>query len=102
MNWYLDRQLKRILKQDSIPSDLEAAPLSVLTSSDLEYLEPYTLFHKHLDDWIKLYQQNEKVRAFSSYVQNLQKRNLRRNQFMKQQIDQIRAEMLKFFSHRGI
>ena len=100
MNWYLDWQLKRILKRSNIPLDL-VAPLSVLTSLDLEYLEPYltdTRFHKHLDDWIEFYQQNGKLPTFSAYVHTLRKRDLHRNQYMEQQYNQIKSDISQFFS----
>ena len=105
MNWYLDWQLQQILKRDSIRSDLEIAPLSVLTISDLEYLEPYltdTPFHKHLDYWNELFQENMKVIAFRSYVYTLRKRDVRNNEFIEQRYDQIRSEMLEFFEHQGL
>ena len=101
MNWYLDRQFQGIFKQGSIPSDLEVAPLSVLTSADLEYLEPYltdTPFHKHLDDWIEFYQRNGKCPTFSAYVHTLRKRDLHRNQYMEQQYNQIKSDISQFFS----
>ena len=105
MNWYLDRQFQGIFKQGSIPSDLEVAPLSVLTSTDLEYLEPYltdTPFHKHLDDWIEFYQQHGEFPAFRSYVYTLRNNDSRENQFIVQQFDQIGSDMLQFFSQRGV
>ena len=105
MNWYLDWQLQQILKLESIRSNLEVAPLSVLTISDLEYLEPYltdTPFHKHLDYWNELFQENMKVIAFRSYVYTLRKRDSRNNEFIEQRYDRIRSEMLEFFEQRGL
>ena len=105
MNWYLDWRLQQILKPESIRSDLEVAPLSVLTISDLEYLEPFltdTPFHKHLDYWNELFEDNMKVIAFRSYVYTLRKRDLRNNEFIEQRYDQIRSEMLGFFEQLGL
>ena len=101
MNWYLDWQLKHILKRSDIPLDLEVAPLSVMTSLDLEYLEPYltdTRFHKHLDNWIEFYQQNRAIPTFRLYVPTLRNEDLRRNQYMKQQFDQIKSDISCFFA----
>ena len=104
MNWYLDRQFQIIFKPGSIPSDLEVAPLSVLTIADLEFLEPYltdTPFHKHLDAWIEFYQQNKKTLTFRSYLHGFRSKDLCRNQFMKQQFDQIKSDISYFFAQRG-
>ena len=104
MNWYLDRQLQRILP-DSIRSDLEVAPLCVLTSLNLEHLEPYltdTPFHVHLDNWIEFYQQKDKILAFRSYLHGIRTREPRKNQYIKQKFDQFGSEMVQFFSQHGV
>ena len=105
MNWYLDRQFRLIFKQDSIQSGLKVAPLSVLTSSDLEHLEPYltdTPFHKHLDNWIEFYRRNKEIPSFHLYVHTLLNEDLRRNQYMKQQFEEIKSDISQFFSQRGV
>ena len=105
MNWYLDRQLRLILKPASIRSNLQVAPLCVLTSSDLEHLEPYltdTPLHVHLNNWIEFYQQKEKILAFRSYLHGIRKRETRRNQYIKQKFEQFASEMVEFFSQRGV
>lgn len=101
MNWYLDREFQRILSRP----DLKVMPLSVLTIMDLEYLEPYlvnTLFHNHLDKWFELYQQSNYVFSFSSYVDSLRQEDLQINQFMDQQYNQIKSDILHFFSSHGL
>ena len=105
MNWYLDRQFQLILKLDNIRSNLQIASLCVLTSSDLEHLEPYltdTSFHVHLDNWIEFYQQKEKIRSFRSYLHRIRKRETRSNQYIKQKFEQFGSEMGEFFSQRGV
>lgn len=105
MNWYLDRQLRLILKPDSIRSDLQVAPLCVLKSSDLEHLEPYltdTPFHVHLENWLELYRQNYKILSFRSYIHRLRSEETRRNQYIKQKFDQFGSEMVEFFSQHGV
>lgn len=105
MNWYLNRQLRLILKPASIRPNLQVAPLSVLTSSDLEHLEPYLTdipFHVHLDNWIEIYQQNQEISAFRSYLHTMRTRDSRSNQFIEHKFGQIKSEMLEFFKQRGL
>lgn len=100
INWYLHQEFQHILKPGSLLGHLEIMPLSVLTISDLENLEPYltdTLFHNHLDKWIELYRRTD-FSTFSIYLASLKKGDLRRNQFMEQQLEQIKADIKEFFS----
>ena len=88
-------------------ADLDIKPLAVLTIEDLESLEPYLSdipFHVHLGKWIEWrteVESNEKL-SFSSFLFPLLKEDPRENTFFDQRFNEIRSEMMTYFTDRGV
>ena len=107
MNWFLDLEFQRLLEAIEPVENLDIKPLTVLTIEDLESLEPYlneTPFHAHLDKWIKWrteVKSNEKL-SFSSFLFSLLKEAPRENTFFDQKFNQIHAEIMGYFTERGV
>ena len=107
MNWFLDLEFQRLLKDIDPVENLDIKPLTVLTIEDLESLEPYlsdTPFHAHLDKWIEWRTEvkgNEKL-SFSSFLFSLLKEAPRENTFFDQRFNEIHSEMMTYFTERGV
>ena len=107
MNRYLDSEFEQMVKCTDLKEDLDIKPLTVLTIEDLESLEPYlndTPFHVHLDNWIQWRasrSSNDKL-SFSSFLYHLLKEDPRDNAFIDQKFNQINAEIMDYFTERGV
>ena len=105
MNWYFDSEFQRFVKYNDIRNDLQIMPLTVLTIDDLEDLEPYlqdTPLHEHLHRWISQVFRPKKSFPFSEYLRSLSGKKTRRNAFTNQEIKRIHADMLEYFTSRGV
>ena len=61
MNWFLNSEFQRFVKNNALQKHLEIMPLTVLTVEELEELEPWlndTPFYTHLDRWLEQFNQN--------------------------------------------
>ena len=107
MNWFLNLEFERLMKDIHREANLDIKPLTVLTIEDLESLEPYlsdTPFHVHLDDWMQWrasLRSNEKL-SFSSFLYPLLKENPRDNTFFDQKFNRIQTDLMNYFSERGV
>ena len=107
MNWFLNLEFQRLMKDIYREADLDIKPLAVLTMEDLESLEPYLSdipFHVHLGKWIEWrteVESNEKL-SFSSFLFPLLKEDPRENTFFDQRFNEIRSEMMTYFTDRGV
>ena len=107
MNWFLNLEFQRLMKDIYREADLDIKPLAVLTIEDLESLEPYLSdipFHVHLGKWIEWrteVESNEKL-SFSSFLFPLLKEDPRENTFFDQRFNEIRSEMMTYFTDRGV
>ena len=107
MNWFLNLEFQRLVKDIYREADLDIKPLAVLTIEDLESLEPYlsdTPFHVHLDEWIEWraeVKSNEKL-SFNSFLFPSLTENPREDTFFDQKFDEIRSEMMTYFTERGL
>lgn len=104
MNWFLNSEFQRLVKKNDLKKHLEVKPLTVLTTADLEQLEPYlkeTPFYNHLDKWLVQFQNADHL-SFSAYLRSPSAGMPRKNLFVKQQLCQIKTEILGYFSSQGI
>ena len=104
MNWLLNSEFQRFVKNNALKKHLEIMPLTVLTVEELEELEPWlndTPFYTHLDNWLEQFSQND-VRGFGDYTYSLHEQTPRKNQFMNQQFDRIKNEAYEYLSSQGV
>lgn len=107
MNWFLNLEFQRLMKDIHRETDLDIKPLAVLMIEDIESLEPYlsdTPFHVHLDKWIEWrteVKSNEKL-PFSSFLFPLLQENPPENTFFDQKFNEIHSEMMTYFTERGL
>ena len=104
MNWFLDLEFQRMVKQDNLEKHLEIMPLTVLTITDLEFLEPYLShipFHVHLDEWIAQFQREPHL-GFNAYLHSLMRARYRENLFMNQEFTRIVSDTMDYLSLRGL
>ena len=107
MNWFLNLEFQRLMKDIHPEADLDIKPLAVLTIENLESLEPYlsdTPFHVHLDEWIEwkaAVRNNDKL-PFSTYLYSLLTENPRDNTFFDQEFDRIHSDIMTYFTERGV
>lgn len=104
MNWFLNSEFQRFVKNNALKKHLTIMPLTVLTVEHLEELEPWlneTPFHMHLDRWLEQFNQND-VRGFGDYTYSLHEHTPRENRFMGQKFDQIKDEAYKYLSSQGV
>ena len=107
MNWFLNLEFQRLMKDIHGEADLDIKPLAVLTIEDLESLEPYiskTSFQDHLDKWIKWrteVKSNEKL-SFSSFLFLSLSEDPLENTFFNQKFNEIHSEMMTYFTERGV
>ena len=105
MNWFLDSEFQRLVKRNALKKHLEIMPLTVLTIDNLESLEPYlsdTPLHAHLDKWITQVFYDDTSSPFSEYLRRLREREARQNTFINQELQRIHADMMEYFSSRGL
>ena len=79
MNWFLDSEFQRMVKREHLQNHLEIMPLTVLTITDLEFLEPYLSdipFHVHLDEWIAQFKKEPHL-GFNVYLNSLMRERRR-------------------------
>ena len=104
MNWFLDSEFQRMVKQDNLEKHLEIMPLTVLTITDLEFLEPYlgdTPFYAHLDEWIAQFEREPHL-GFNAYLYSLMGERYRENLFMNQEFKRIISDTMNYLSARGL
>ena len=104
MNRFLNSEFESLRQNESIMKHLKVMPLTVLTITDLESLEPYMsdkLFHTHLDKWLKRFQDQD-AQGFSLYLYDLMKTDPRQHSFMNQEFARITSEILDYFSSLGV
>ena len=104
MNRFLNSEFESLRQNGSIVKHLKVMPLTVLTITDLESLEPYISdkpFHTHLDKWLERFQ-NQDAQGFSSYLYDLRKSNPRQHSFMDQEFARFTSDLLDYFSSRGV
>ena len=93
-----------MLKHNDLKNHLEIMPLSVLTITDLEFLEPYLSdipFHVHLDEWIAQFRREPHL-GFNVYLYSLMKKEPRENLFINQECRRIISDTMEYLSLRGV
>ena len=103
MNWFLNSEFQRFVKNNALKKHLEIMPLTVLTVEELEELEPWlndTPFYTHLNRWLQQFERNP-VRGFGEYAYSLHEHTPRENQFMSQRFDKIKDEAYEYFTALG-
>ena len=104
MNWFLNSEFQRFVKNNALKKHLTIMPLTVLTVEHLEELEPWlneSPFYMHLDRWLEQFNQND-VRGFGDYTYSLHEHTPRENLFMSQQFDRIKDEAYEYLSSQGV
>lgn len=104
MNWFLDSEFQRMVKREHLQNHLEIMPLTVLTITDLEFLEPYLSdipFHVHLDEWIAQFRK-EPYLGFNTYLHFLMGEIYRENLFINQEYSRIISDTMDYLSLRGL
>ena len=104
MNRYLNSEFKRIVKCQLLQKHLKVMPLTVLSVDNLEDFEPYLRdlpIHSHLDEWMRIFNNNESC-PFSEYLRSLVRRSPHGNSYIEQEFKRIHANMMEFFSDRGL
>ena len=104
MNWYLNAEFKRFMKCQLLQKHLKVMPLTVLAIDNLEDLEPYLRdlpLYAHLDEWIRVFNHNKSC-PFTEYLCFLVGRAPRGNSYIEQEFKRIHADMMEFFSDRGL
>ena len=105
MNRYLDSEFERLMKYTDLKENLDIKPLTVLTIEDLESLEPYlshTPFHVHLDKWMQWQASGNDKLPFSAYLYSLLQENPPQNTFYDQKFNEIHADLMTYFTERGV
>ncbi|MYB96091.1 hypothetical protein F4054_23430 [Candidatus Poribacteria bacterium] len=105
MNWFLDLEYKRLLADIHQMENLDIMPLTVLTIEDLESLEPFlshTLFHVHLDEWMQWQASGNDRLPFSAYLHSILRENPPQNTFYDQKFNEIHADIMTYFTERGV
>lgn len=100
MNWFLNSEFQRFVKNNALKKHLTIMPLTVLTVEHLEELEPWLNdlpFYMHLDRWLEQFNQND-VRGFGDYTYSLHEHTPRENRFMSQKFDQLKDEAYEYLS----
>ena len=85
--------------------NLDVMPLTVLTIEDLESLEPFlshTPLHVHLDEWMQWQASGNDKLPFSAYLYPLLQENSPQNTFYDQKFDEIQANIMTYFTERGV
>ena len=104
MNWFLNSEFQRFVKNNALKKHLTIMPLTVLTVEHLEELEPWlneSPFYMHLDRWLEQFNQNN-VRGFGNYTYSLHEHTPRENLFMSQQFDRIKDEAYEYLSSQEV
>ena len=107
MNRFLDLEFQRFVKYNDLKKHLEIMPLTVLTTDDLESLEPYlkdTPFHAHLDLWIAQIFLDNRSYPFSQYLRFLKEMEgkVRQNEYIEQEIRRVGDDIDGYLSSLGI
>lgn len=103
MNWFLNSEFRRLLKDIHRVENLEVMDLTVLTIDDLESLEPYlsdTPFHTYLNKWMQ-WRAEVSGLSFSGFLHPLLIKNPPENTFYDQMFNQIHSEIMTYFTERG-
>lgn len=104
MNWFLNSEFQRFVKNNALKKHLTIMPLTVLTVEHLEQLEPWLSdipFHKHLNRWLQQFEKNG-VRGFGEYAYSLHEHTSRENRFMSQQFEKIKDEAYEYLSSQEV
>lgn len=107
MNWFLNLEFQRLKQELYLEENTNITPLVVLTIEDLESSEPYiskTSFHDHLDKWLKWrteVRSNGKL-PFSSFLFPSLSENPTENTFYDQKFNEIHANIMTYFTDRGV
>ena len=107
MNRFLDLEFQRFVRYGDLNKHLRIMPLTVLTTEDLESLEPYLKdipFHAHLYRWITQIFSPNKSYPFNQYLRFLRKMEgkVRQNEYMEQEVRQIGVDIDAYLSNLGI
>lgn len=105
MNWFLNSEFQRLLTDIQQMENLDIMPLTVLTIEDLESLEPFlshTSFHVHLDEWMQWQASGNDKLPFSAYLYSLLRENPPQNTFYDQKLNEIHADIMTYFTERGV
>ena len=105
MNRYLDSEFERLMKCTDLKANLDIKHLTILTVEDIESLEPllsHTPFHVHLDEWMQWQASGNDKLPFSAYLYSLLQENPPQNTFYDQRFDEIHADLMTYFTERGV
>ena len=107
MNWFLNLEFQRLMRDTLRETDLDIKPLAVLTIEDLESLEPFLShvpFHVHLDEWMQWQAsvRNNNKLPFSAYLYSLLMENSPENTFYDRKFNEIHADIMTYFTERGV
>ena len=107
MNRFLNLEFQNFVRYNDLNKHLKIMPLTVLTTDDLESLEPYLRdipFHAHLDQWITQIFERNKSYPFSEYLGFLRKTEgeVRQNEYIEQEVRRIGNNIDAYLSSLGI
>ena len=107
MNRFLDSEFQRFVRYNDLKKHLKIMPLTVLTTDDLESLEPYLSdkpFHAHLDLWMAQIFLDNRSYPFSEYLRFLKEMEgkVRQNEYIEQEIRRVGDDIDAYLSTWGI
>ena len=104
MSGFLNSEFQRFMKENPEKKESEIMPLTVITTDELEDLEPYlcdTPFSVHLDEWLAVFERNESY-PFSEYLRSLIVGNPRENKCMNQEFSRLHENIMEYVTRHGI
>ncbi len=99
MNWFWDKEFKSLKQENILIEHLKIMPLTILTISDIESLEPYLSdnpFHAHLNKWITQFQDDDKL-SFNAYLHDLMQSDPRDTLFIDNEFERIWRDGQDYF-----